>query len=639
MASESSIAHLSSGSLLFNDPTLPWSPDDFPTLPSTALAVTFQGTIATGNISTLTLTNQIQYAPFEPESIRPSLTKTLQINQGGQVILQEPTVQFLSTTSQAFQQPVGSFAQSTIGGAGIQDVTANPDTLTNALGKLDAWITNAFLLQPPGVQPITSETNVFYGGVQWLNFPTYNILDKFVPFVNSILFIVGDPTTANYLTFEINDPTLFPYKTYTDGISPHFAPLVRLRIFTNCFVPTADALYTKTVMQTKCVKIITEMGDATLPTVGKVFALDQTDGTTTYTTVSLYLPNLPNSYPVGTEVPIKIVYLNKTSSPVTLTSASTVQATTGDPGAVTSVTPLYETPSSIALQVVAPTYSDTTGLVTTPFFSTYQVEYTLQQMNSAAPGLGFRYGIPDPATIPGDEAAYSNVSFTQSIPFETCNQVLALTGTTANPLVPGAQWSNSINATNCVGNAGPVTALPILSTLFPTVTAPSMTNIPLQNMSPGETRFIGTLTSPYYDNGWNLSTIVPNDVFFFSTPSFLNYQLSTPVQWNDGSYPGDRNTLTLNLYHTDEAGNQTNPATLAVASTSDDFPLNTPLYAGTLDANITATLTLHDTTFFCLNPEVSILLLKIFAAGLLRPNTSMKNKCSSSEPRSPAIES
>jgi len=592
MASESSIAQLSSGSLLFNDPTLPWSPDDFPILPSTALAVTFQGTIAAGTVSTLTLTNQIQYAPFEPESIRPSLTKTLQINQDGQVILQEPTVQFLSTTSQAFQQPVSSFTQSTIGGAGIQDVTTtNPDTLTNSLGKLDAWITNAFLLQPPGVQPVASETNVFYGGVQWLNFPTYSILDKSVPYVNSILFIIGDPTTPNYLTFELNDPTLFPYKTYTDGISPQFAPLVRLRIFTKCFVPTADALYTKTVMKTKCVKIITELGDATLPTVGKVFALDQTDGATTYTTVSLYLPNLPNSYPVGTEVPIKIVYLNKTSSPVTLTSASTVQATTGNPGAVTSVTPHHETPSSIALQVVAPTYSDTTGLVTTPFFSTYQVEYTLQQMNSAVPGLGFRYGISDPTQIPGDEAAYSNVTFTQSIPFVTCNDVIQVTGTQSNPLVPGAQWSTSIATTNCVGNTGPVTALPILSTLFPTVTAPPITNIPLQNTSPGETRFIGTLTSPYYDNGWHLSTIVPNDVFFFSTPSFLNYQLSTPVQWNDASYPGDRNTLTLNLYHTDESGTQTNPATLAVASTADDFPLNTPLYAGTSEANITATLT------------------------------------------------
>ena len=595
MASESSIAQVSSGSLLFNDPTLPWTPDDFPTLPSTALAVTFRGTIATGTVSTLTLTNQIQYAPFEPESIRPSLTKTLQINQGGQVILQEPTVQFLSTTSQAFQQPVSSFTQSTIGGAGIQDVTmANPDTLTNALGKLDAWITNAFLLQPPGVQPVASETNVFYGGVQWLNFPTYSILDKFVPYVNSILFIVGDPTTANYLTFEINDPTLFPYKTYTDGISPQFTPLVRLRIFTNCFVTTADALYTKTVMQTKCVKIITEMGDATLPTIGKVFAIDQTDGETTYTTVSLYLPNLPNSYPNGTEVPIKIVYLNKTSSPVTMTCASTVQATTGDPGPITSVTPLYTTPSSIVVQVVAPTYSDTTGLVTTPFFSTYQVQYTLQQMNSVvsgAPGIGFRYGISDPTQIPGDEAAYSNATYTQSIPFVTCNDVIKVTGTSEYPLVPGAQWSTSISATNCVGNIGPDTALPILSTLFPTVTAPRMSDIPLQNTSPGETRFAGTLATPLYNDGWTLSTIVPNDVFFFSTPSFLNYQLSTSVQWNDATYPGDRNTLTLNLYHTDESGNQTNPATLAVASTSDDFPLNTPLYAGTLDANITATLT------------------------------------------------
>jgi hypothetical protein len=47
----------------------------------------------------------------------------------------------------------------------------------------------------------------------------------------------------------------------------------------------------------------------------------------------------------------------------------------------------------------------------------------------------------------------------------------------------------------------------------------------------------------------------------------------------------------LNLYHIDEAGTLTNPATLVVPTASDDFPLNTPLYAGTSAANITATLT------------------------------------------------
>jgi len=589
---EASIVNLSSGALLFNDSSLPWTPDDFPNLPSTALAITVQGTIADRNLSTLTLTNQIHYAPFEPTTLQPLLTKTAQINQSGQVLFQEPTVQFLSTVNQGFQAPVTQFAPSTIGGAGIQDVTSlDADTLTNALGKLDSWITNAFLLQPPGIQPILSETNVFYGGVQWLNFPTFSILDKSVPYVNSILFIIGDPASSDYLTFELNDPTLFPYKAYRDGISPVLTPLVRFRIFTTCFLTTADGLYTKSAMQTKCVKIITERGNASFPSVGKVFAIEQTDGVSTYTTVSIFLPNLPISYPNGTPVPVKIVYLNKTSSPVTVTCTSTIQATSGNPGPVTSVIPGSATATSVPLTVMAPTYSDTTGLVTTPLFSTYQIEYTLQQMNSVQPGIGFRYGIPDPQTIPADEVAYSSNTFVQTIPFIACNYPVVLTGTVANPLLPGAQWSTSVAATNCAGFVGTQTPLPIVSTLFPTVRTPPLTNLPLLNTSRLQTRLASTMRTLAYNNGWYVSSIVGVDTFFLSTPSVLQYQLSTVAQWNDASYPGDRNTFSLRVYFTDDEGTQTNPITLSVPSVADDFPLNTPLTAATATESLTAVLT------------------------------------------------
>jgi len=586
MATEASLVTLSSGSVLFNDSSLAWTPDNFPNLPSTALAITVRGTIADGNLSTLTLPNQIQYAPFEPTSIHPRLSKTFQVNQSGQVSFQEPTVQFLSTINQAFQQPVSQFTPSTIGGAGIQDA----DTLTNALGKLDSWITNAFLLQPPGVQPILSETNVFYGGIQWLNFPRYSILDKSVPYVNSILFIIGDPASSDCLTFELNDSALFPYKTYTDGISPILTPLVRFRIFTTCFLTSADALYTKSVMQTKCVKIITEKGNASFPTLGKVFAIEQTDGVSTYTTVSIFLPNLQISYPNGTAVPVKIVYLNNTSSSVSITEASTVQATFGEPGPLTSVIPGVPTPTSLPLQVMAPIYSDTTGLVTTPLFSTYKLHYTLTQMNSVSPGIGFRYGIPDPQTIPIDELGYSNVTFVQTIPFIACNHPVVLTGTSANPLLPGAQWSTSIAAVNCAGFEGERTSIPIQSTLFPYVQTPPLTNLPLINTSYSQTRLASTLRTLAYDNGWYVSSIVGVDTFFFSTASALHYQVSTAAQWNDASFPGDRNMISLNSYFRDDQGNEINSVTLSVPSTADDFPLNTPLTTGTATENLTALL-------------------------------------------------
>ena len=189
---------LSSGQILFADPTKTWIPENFPTLPSTLMSLTAAGTVESASFHTLTLSNAVSYEPYEPQNLLPALSKVLHISQQGTISYSEPKVGMVSTVSAPFQKDVRGFQASTIGAAHILDVSsAAPDTLTNALGKLDSWIANAFLLQPPAVNAVEADTNSLYGGVRWLNFNTYSVFDKFVPYVSRILFTIGDPLTNN----------------------------------------------------------------------------------------------------------------------------------------------------------------------------------------------------------------------------------------------------------------------------------------------------------------------------------------------------------------------------------------------------------------------------------------------------------
>ena len=137
MANAASQITLSSGQILFADPTKPWTPENFPNLPSTALSLTTAGTIATRNISTLTFSNAITYANYE-QAVKSQLTKSLVINASGDVSYDDPKVSLVSTSLGAFNIGISNWVPYSIGGAGITSKPA--DSLTNAIAKLDSWI-------------------------------------------------------------------------------------------------------------------------------------------------------------------------------------------------------------------------------------------------------------------------------------------------------------------------------------------------------------------------------------------------------------------------------------------------------------------------------------------------------------------
>ena len=578
------IANLCSGQIQCADPTKPWSPNDFPNMPSYMLGITAIGTIETANISTLSFTNTILYEPYEPSSIYSSLWKSLVIDQSGVVVYKEPIVGFVSTIAPAFcGVDISGFTPSSIGGPGINDVlTGKPDTITNALAKLDGWIANAFLLQPPAVTPVEPESSSLYGGMRWENFCTYNLLDKFVPYVTSMMFIVGDPASSDYCTFEVSMCDLFPYKLYTDGISPVRYPLVKLRIYTDCFTTQADELYSKAVMQTRCVRIVTESGNAAFPSTGKVFAVDYTNGTDTYTTMSLYFPNLSTAYPKNTNIPLYIAYLNQTDGPVNVVQTSTIINSVGSPGPVQTLIPTVASQSTVTFMTTAPTYADTTASVSESLFSSYQMNYTLKQMNTAYDTTtGFRYGIPSPSTIPSNLTSYSNVTFAEGIPYISYLQSTIVKGAPAKPLVPGTVWSTSMAANNCAMLQGPVLASPYVSTLFPvqgTSTLSSAYTIPVPTTNPGLVEVMqSSIYYTSYNNGWTINTNVSTNVLFFNDSTLFIYTPDRQPQFNDSTLPGDRSTITLQTLFTSPDQNKFITSQFVLSTTTDDYTLNDTL--------------------------------------------------------------
>jgi len=565
---------LSSGHVLFNDPSQAWSPTDFPNLPSSSLALTAQGRAVDGNVSTLTLTNEILYEAFEPTSIRSNLSKAFQVSQSGEITYAEAKIGFVSTSSAAFDYgTVSNFTQAVIGGPGIQDVlTVAPDTVTNALAKLDAWIANSFLFQPPAVIPVEGEVNSLWGGIRWNNFKTYALLDKSVPYVNSLLFILGDPTTANYLTLEVTDPQYFPFRTYTDGISPFFAPLVRLRIFTD-FFPTTSATvsYSKSALSANCIRVVSESGTFTLPSSGKVVAIEKTNASDTYTTISIYLPSLPTTYPKDSSVPVRIVYLNPTAATANVVLTSTVQTSTGGPGPFASTISTATTQSALLFDLTRPVYSDLPHLVSSPFYSSYTAEYTFKQLATAhASNFGFVYGVQSPTVPTGVVSPYVGSTFQQSFVASCAStQSIVITGTDANPIVPGVLWSTVFYATNSAQLTGQETPAPLVASQFPTGNLPpNVSSMVIQSLNTTSTRYIASnqlrgISSGTVANSLTAVGNVSTDVVFVSSATSpittFAFGLSTPVRFNDVSYPGDRSTISVAYTYKNAAGVQTTP--------------------------------------------------------------------------------
>lgn len=611
--SKSDIISISSGQVQFakKQDSL-WVPEKFPTLPWPFLSIGAKDAEYTDGamVDSLTFINRITYEPFEPQNTHCKLTKTLHLDSCGNVSYSDEKVGYVSTYLYAFSTPISSFQQnSTIGGPAIRDVlTDEPDTITNALGKLDAWITNAFLLQPPTVTPVSSEKNSIYGGIRWNNFLCYNVMDKFVPYVTSILFVIGNPNSStlpgdkHYCVFELTDPNYFPYKHYRNGITQYSTPLVRLRIFTKCFLKKASQIYTKQHMQKKCVKLIKEYGHCTFPSSGYVLALENTDAESTYTTMSVYLPNLPLAYSKDTNIPVSILYVNKTNGKPVPTNVSVQITSTGGPSGVTEWEVKASSDSYIRSEIKKPLYSDATAGLTTPFISSYTLHYYPRSYTIAneTKGVGFRYGISDPnASIPHPNMYSQSFLYTNSTQMVTLNQPT---------LVPGIKWNATIVANNCANVAGSEYPGPILSTLFPSVDIPNISSMVILNASAESTRYQNLRnmnfakyktsgSAPCIREGWWVDSNVAHDVFFLSTPTTMGFQLSSVVQFNDCTFPGDRSTITVKTLYGDIDSTTGNPKntriqnSLQISTFQEYFPSDVTLTTSSNANSLTVFLT------------------------------------------------
>jgi hypothetical protein len=582
---------LSSGQILFADPTKPWSPDDFPQLPSTNIAITATGTIATRNISTIAFSNAISYEPFEPLSDRPNLQKQLQIDSAGRVSFADAKVGYVSTLAAAFEAPVSSFLTSSIGGANIVSYpSSDPDTVTNAIAKLDAWIANSFLYQPPAVAVTSNAGNSLYGAIQWRNFNTYALLDKSVPYVNSMLFIIGDPSASNFCSIEIKDSVYFPWRTFVDGISPNFFPIVKLRIFTDFFPNDGTVNYTKSQAASRCIKVIAEQGNLVVPPTGRVFSVQNTNGESTFTTFSVYLPNITASYPKDTSIPVGIVYLNATSGSANVAQTTTTITSDGWPSELSSIYASTATASTAQLLLVRPEYSDADHFITEPYFSTYNVSYGLSQYITAnSSGDGYRYGLSTLLDRPSYLSTYATAQ-THAVCYTSPIQTAIF-----NTLVPGLRWSTSVVANSFArapAGDGEPTIGPFVSTLFPTVAAPRISSVTIQNTGAAFTRAANTLYDLSYGaQGWIVGNPVSTDVVFFSTPVAAPIQINTAAQFNDASYPGDRNNIAINMTYTNTSQTKSVVNTLLLSSVNQSFLLGSYVSSATVSSATAAYIT------------------------------------------------
>jgi hypothetical protein len=565
--------NISSGQLLFGDPTKPWSPNNFPALPSTNLILTVSGRVEDQTFSSLTFKNSISYEPYEQSTIRSSLEKILVTDAKGLVCYVTPHVGFVSSFNAAYQQPISSFTASTIGGANIQ--TPN-DTITNGLAKLDSWITNTFLLQPPCVTPTEYISSSLYGSVRWKNFVTYNILNTFAPYVSALTFIIGDPSTPNYLTLEWTGCDYFPFRNYTDGISPARTPLVKIRIFTDFFPNFVNKVYTKQTMQTNGMTIISESGTCALPASGKVFAIEDTDHSSSYTTFNFYLPNLAQAYPKDTPIPVNIAYMNNTLPEPNVCNMSMTIASQGAPSQP-SLSISETTTNCLTYVITPPTYSDAIQQITNNYNSTYSINYRWNKFQTVYnANSGFIYGTPSQSVLPDFLSTYQS-TYSYKIPYFNSTLTTHQMGLEQTPFIPASQFETAVSATNNARLQGTFTPLVYASTTFTTTRTSTLHNVYLRPNGPGLFNSNSVYSMYYGTNGWQVSTTLSTNVFFLSSPTNVPLITSIPVQLNAATYPGDRNPISFTTRHTDINNNQRSLGyQISISSGTNDYTLQQP---------------------------------------------------------------
>lgn len=586
-----STVNLSSGQIFFGDPTKVWSRANLPSLPIPNLTITAAGTQESASFPTLVFSNAITYKPYEPSTIFANLEKPLTVDISGNITYKTLSVGFVSTTNTTFQNGITGFTSESLHGPNIQDITqSTPDTITNALAKIDNWLKQAFLVQPPAVIPAQNLASSVYGGVRWLTFPTYSILNSTMPSVTSILFVIGDPTGDN-LTFEWNDPAYFPLQNYANGISPVLTPVVRLRIFTDFFPLEGDVSFTKQALDGTCFRLLNNSGACALPNSGRVFFIQNTDHTLTYTTFNVYLPNLTTTYPKGSNFPVNIVYMNKTATPYNVTYTSTMITTDGGPSApVFYVSTVGQ--STATYTITPPTFSDTLHNVTESYISSYFIANFFGELRTAFDSnSGFYYGVPNISTLPS-----SFSTFVQATPFGFYigNNIpfYASTLTTVQSLLPAAIWIPGMSATNLGGISGELTGLlsniQYASTLFTSTNVNSLSTAQLTGVNP----FITTSTFAFtYGSGsWSVSSNMQIPIAFISSPTQVAVATVVQAQLNDASYPGDRNSINVLMTYADIS------ATLQLNPVNDDYTLNSTYTTGA-PSDVSVVIKDTDTTY------------------------------------------
>jgi hypothetical protein len=549
---------------------------DFPIMPSTSLSLGAQGRIEDATFRTLTFTNAVTYEPYEPAELRPQIPKVVHIGANGVLSYQEPKVGFVSTTN-FLGNSLTSFLTSNGGGPGIQDILSDtPDTYTNALAKLDAWIGQTFIQQPPAITPAETEVTSLYAGVRWLNFNRFPSLNTYIPYVSKFMFTIGDPE-SDHCTLELTNSALFPYKSYQDGISPEYTPLVRIRIFTDFFLQSAyaDALYNKSALPANSIRVVSETGNATLPTSGNVVAFNYTNNTGgSYTTLSIYLPSLKTTYPKDTNIPVTVSFQNDVEAQRVSTSMTAMISSVGAPSIPSTCAIGLTGISTFAVTLRPPVYSDTLAQISTPYLSFYSVRTTITGVASSNVGgeQAFRYGVASTSNVPG---GYDNYSIQYTYPYVNSNSATSYMPVN---VLAGTVWSTIVRATNSADLTGPAYGLEFTSTLMPSTSAYSASNLSTLVLPTPFVRSSGTAYNMAIDANtlsWYKASPVTNDVMFVSTGTIVQPYLSTPVQLNHFTYPGCRSNTSIDLVFIGNGDPYIE--TLVLSTFNDDYTSNTPL--------------------------------------------------------------
>jgi hypothetical protein len=582
MLSTSQKVLLGRGTIDFADPQSSWTPN-LTTLPSTALALGFAGTLKTCEFSTINLTNCRTFSDYEPSTIRSSLSKSFLINSAGSITYAEPVLGVGSTQTVFF--PVSTFAPSTIGGANIQDTllnTPSPDTVTTAIAKLDGWIAGAFLLQPPVVTITSTLSANVYGGLQWTNPRRYPFLNQEIPYVTGIDLIIGNGSNQS-LHMVITNSNYFPRLNYSNGIlvDPNHTPINEFRVYSASFPGSANLFYTSTQMSTNGFYVSSATGNLTIPNTGNVLAITSTNGVSTLTSMSLYLPNLTATYPNGTPIPFQITLQNASLGVYNPLLSSIVELSQGPPSAPINMTATgTATPVSANFTITRPVYSDTSNLDTSAInFSTYRTRYTIAQLNkSHTSGVGFRYGVATENTLTQTPYnAYVGNTYIQNNAYSTTPQTITLSTDGSHPLYPALVWSTFTQMTNVFGQEGPQSSTVLLSTTFHTDSASLISALTLSNTANTLTRYAPAnpgVKSVSYSSGWTIGASPTYDVFYLSNASQLPFTIPNG-QFNDASFPGDRSIISYTVTHSNAGAAAASTLQLSISSFNNDFSLTT----------------------------------------------------------------